>query len=130
MANGTGSADNAPLSRETIDRRCDTLRDFLTFACAKALRPAPDGNGPVKELEPARPPDPASSARRRPPKNLRLPTTSELARWLLEVHTRCGPTRALACRSVIQTGMRLEEVELVRADQVPPLDDHLCERQA
>jgi integrase len=64
--------------------------------------------------------------RRTDPKHLRLPTTIEITRWLAEVRTRRGPTKALACRTVLETGMRLEETVLLRRDQLPDLDGVAC----
>jgi integrase len=50
---------------------------------------------------------------------LRIPTAAEIDAWLGEVEVRRGKTKALACKTILETGMRLEEVALLRASQVP-----------
>ncbi len=123
MGRGRWSEDGKPLSPSTINRRVDLAAQFLEWAADRGerspfkvpvdVRSKPSGNGRREPIE-------VRVGRRRvDPGHLRLPTAEEINRWLAEVRARRGATKALACRTILETGMRLEETVLLRVGQLP-----------
>ena len=126
MGRGRWSEDGEPLSPSTINRRVDLAAQFLEWAAERGDREPfevsleatskPFGHGRRGPVE-------VRVRRRRvDPGHLRLPTAAEINRWLLEVRARRGVTKALACRTILETGMRIEETVLLRAGQLPNPD--------
>jgi hypothetical protein len=124
MLKGTWSAAGRGLAPQTVNRRMRTVCEFLLWASDHQLRP------PFAIRTSTRRRNRRATSRRcdqvetrigkvrANPELLRLPTTTEISAWLAEVEVRRGPTKALACRSVIEMGWRLDEVASARADQV------------
>lgn len=120
QSNGAWSERGAPLAPSTINRRVGSVCEFLTWACDRGLR------GSFEVLEGR-----STSGRhsrkaltrmgrvREPVERLRIPTVAEISIWLAEISAKRGKARELACRTVLETGMRLEEVALLQAEQVP-----------
>jgi len=125
MARGRWSEDGKPLSASTVNRRVDLAVQFLQWAAQRNLR---DAFGVAtravsrKGAHSHQTGEVRVGRRRTDPGHLRLPTAGEIGRWLAEVKARRGPTKALACRMILETGMRLEETVLVRVDQIPDPD--------
>ena len=125
MARGCWSEDGKPLSPSTINRRVDLAVQFLQWAAQRALREAFDVAAGVRSTisrkvgHQRQVVEVRIGRRRVEPVHLRLPTAAEISRWLAEVKVRRGPTKALACRMILETGMRLEEIVLLRAHQLP-----------
>jgi site-specific recombinase XerD len=116
------------LQPSTINQRVDAATNFLLWAADRGLR----GNFRIP-LERSRVPEsarrierPQGGSRvkvRQNPQQLTLPSVVELGEWIEDVLLKHGPTKALACRSIVETGMRLEETASFRAWQVPDPDD-------
>jgi len=117
-----------PLAASTINRRMNTVVEFLLWASDRQIR------GEFQIQRSALPQRRAARARswssdspidsrvgihRANPKRLRLPTSEEIEIWLAEVRARHGRARYMAIKFILQTGCRLEETSLVRAAQVP-----------
>lgn len=127
MARGLWSADGKPLAAKTINLRIDTACQFLTWAAEQGLRGAFNVDTEIRSREVSagnsshRTFEMISNrvgARRYHPSRLRLPTVEEINTWLDEVSRRRGPTKALACKAILNTNMRLEEVVMLRQSQV------------
>ena len=122
------SRGKAPLAAATINRRMRTVVEFLLWAGDRNLRPMFQI---LRSCSPKRKSDRSRwwssdglvdsrvGIHRVNPQRLRLPTTDEIERWLAEVRVRHGRARYLAIKFILQTGCRLEETALVRAEQVP-----------
>ncbi|MCC8950222.1 site-specific integrase [Bradyrhizobium sp. Arg62] len=135
METGAYSARKRKLAPATINRRMCTVGDFLTYAAKHGLRVSfeveyetivnPYANSPKSRNGPevAR----RAGRVRDNPDDLRLPTRAEIKSWLDNIETGhrgvTGITAYLMCRTVIETGMRAEELILFRADQLPDPDD-------
>lgn len=139
MANGAWSSSGEPLGNATINRRVDRAVEFLRWAADKKLRkalnvPMTTVSRAIYDGRSARTQSTTvevrAGKRRVDPKHLRLPTIEEVNRWLGEVRVKRGRTKALACRFVIETGARLEEAALIRADQLPDPDTISLDRPA
>jgi integrase len=128
QGSGLWSERGAPLAPSTINRRVGSACELLAWAGDRGLRQPFQllvGKTLVRNRSGTATPMRAKeiSSRigrvREPIGRLRIPTISEIDDWRNEVAVKHGKTRALACRSILETGMRLEEVALLRADQVP-----------
>lgn len=131
MSSGRWSASGRRLSASTINRRVDRAIEFITWAADRGLRPplsvvttrhtrrfSGHGNEARKVDSEVR-----ANRHRQSPKRLRLPTNAELAYWLEGVQRCSGPTLALMCEAILETGMRLEEVSHLREWQLPQVRD-------
>lgn len=120
MRSGHWAADHRGLADSTVDRRTSQALDFLNWAVCRGHRPAPDqmSVGP-ESLSADRGAEIIRKGRRSDPRHLRLPTTQELAVWEQSIELRECVAKTLGCKSVPRTGMRLEEVCLLRACQLP-----------
>ncbi|WP_119306033.1 site-specific integrase [Cohaesibacter haloalkalitolerans] len=138
MQFGKCTADGNPLSASTINRRMGTVGDFLTFAAYHGMRDPFEISqdslpAHIHYQNQARTGKPTTTQSRRvgrvrqDPEDLRLPTRPEIVTWLESIHAEHpgdhGNTGYLMCRTVIETGMRSEEVRLIRARQIPNLRD-------
>jgi integrase len=138
MASGAWSATGDRLSNATINRRVDRAVEFLKWAADRNLRPSPvvptstltRATGRRSHRQSHTAVETRIGKRRVDPKHLRLPTLAEINLWLGEVKVRRGKTKALACQFIIETGTRLEEVVLLRADQLPDPDTISIDRPA
>ncbi len=135
MQSGSWSEDARCLSQETVKRRIDVVVDLLTWAADRGLRSALHsdqdklaGSSPLRrgmagsELSQVFRRNSNGGPRRPDPKRLRLPTTTEVSLWLSALNSSGGPVKALAAETIIKTGMRLEEVTLLRTSQLPEPD--------
>ncbi len=116
------------MGSSTINRRVDIAVEFLSWAGDRGLWPTfavitelctrvgrfGRSEGRRQESSKVR-----VGRRRIHPRHLRLPTAAEIAKWLAEVAARRGRTKALMCRTILETGMRIEETALLRASQLP-----------
>jgi integrase len=128
QVNGSWSERGVPLSPSTANRRVGSACEFLTWGSDRGLRANFEV---IRSLSTARNRSgTATSARfhnvvsrvgrvREKVERLRIPTVAEISAWLAEIEAKRGKTKALSCRTVLETGMRLEEVSLLRANQVP-----------
>lgn len=126
--NGSWSERGVPLAPATINRRVGSVCEFLSWAGDRGLRPAflilesrstvRDRSGTATTHRFHEVVGRAGRVRERI-ERLRIPTVAEIDAWLAEVEAKRGKTKALACRTILETGMRLEEVALLRAAQVP-----------
>lgn len=139
MQTGSYSANGQPLSASTINRRMLTVGDFLTFAAHFDLR---DRFEVAQVTIPSHIQSqlqaqigkqaPLSSRRvgrvRKDPDDLELPTRSEIKGWLDAIYaTHVGDyavTHYLMCRTIIETGLRAEELLMMRANQIPDPNDY------
>ncbi|WP_341022291.1 site-specific integrase [Brevundimonas diminuta] len=132
MFSGRWSTAGRGLSPSTINRRVDRAVEFMVWAADRGLRPAflvvttlsarshHSRGGEVRAVQfQAR-----TSRHHQHPKRLRLPEEEEVQLWLDDVCRRSGPTLSLMCETVLQTGMRLEEVVHLREWQLPDLEGH------
>ncbi|QRM34788.1 hypothetical protein [Microvirga sp. VF16] len=126
--NGSWSERGVPLAPATINRRVGYVCEFLSWAGDRGLRPAfliLESRSTVRDRSGTatthRFHDVAGRAGRVRERieRLRIPTVAEIDTWLAEVEAKRGKTKALACKTILETGMRLEEVALLRAAQVP-----------
>lgn len=132
QSTGAWSERGEPLAASTINRRIGSACEFLTWAGDRYLREpfqvlasmslvrdrsVTSTSGQQREAASR-----AGRVRERVGR-LRIPTIVEIDKWLSEIFARRGKARALACRTVLETGMRLEEVALLRAVQVPDPND-------
>ena len=129
MQNGSWSVSGMPLKPTTINRRVDEACNFLFWATARGLR---DKFSVLTETCTRRDDSATSShghrsreieARigrvRADPKSLRLPTDTEIGKWLRHVEIQRGQTKALMCKLVLDTGIRRAEVVAWRVDTLP-----------
>lgn len=120
QSNGTWSERGVPLAPSTINRRVGSVCEFLTWACDRGLRGAfeilaekpTSGRHSCKALT-------RMGRVREPVERMRIPSAEEIHTWLAEISAKRGKARELACRTVLETGMRLEEVALLQVDQLP-----------
>ena len=139
LSSGAWSASGEPLENSTINRRGDRSVEFLQWASEQGLRgdfalPTETVSRRISDGRSARmgysTTEVRIGRRRVHPKRLRLPTIAEINRWLSEIKARYGSTKARACQFVIDTGCRLEETVLFRADQLPDPDTISLDRPA
>lgn len=115
------------LAPSTANQRADEVSAFLTWASDRGLR----GPFEVKRFFAARNPlvgyRPAMVRAGRAKENettertaaFVLPTQKAVKDWLQSVLTKRGYAKYLACRLILETGMRREEVELLHASRWP-----------
>lgn len=127
MQTGRAAKEKAPLAPSTINRRVGTVCDFLGFAASTGRR----GGFAVSYssyFEKSKSSQNGKNHRRvgrvrRRPDDLRLPSRQEIKNWLEGVRdSHRGPvgiTAYLMCRMAIETGMRAEEIIMLRADEIP-----------
>lgn len=129
MESGLWSASGNPLSAQTINMRVSEAMRFLQWAAARSLRKPFEaitvsrkvslpshqhaGKNVHKDVE-------VRAGKVRPaPVTLRLPTKTEVARWLKVVEIEKGETKALMCDLILQTAIRREEACQWRVDTLP-----------
>ena len=131
---GAWSERGEPLAPATINRRVGTVCEFLSWAGDRGLRPSFRVMGSRSTVRDRSGTATANRYRdvvgragrvRERVERLRIPTVAEIDAWLGEVEARRGKAKALVCRTILETGMRLEEVALLRADQLPDPDSVL-----
>ncbi len=125
--NGSWSERREPLAPATINRRMGSVCEFLSWAGDRGLRPLftvmgslathRDRSGTATSHRMHQTIARSGRVRERP-ERLRIPTIAEIEAWLVEIEKRRGMTKALVCRTILETGMRLEEVILLRTAQV------------
>jgi integrase len=134
QVSGAWSERGQPLAPATVNRRVGTICEFLIWAGDRRLRSAFEV---MRSLSRVR--DRSGTATtnrfhdvvtragrvRERAERLRIPTVAEIDAWLAEIEARHGKARALACRTILETGMRREEVALLRVSQVPDPDEIL-----
>lgn len=128
MASGIWSEDGSPLSASTCERRVDVAIQFLNWAAKRGLRSSlkvPMGSYTVtvasrtgRSVRQKR--HRRAGRRRADPASLRLPTDTEIQTWRSVVEARCGHSKWLTCRFILETGCRLAEATNLRADDIPP----------
>jgi len=132
QATGVWSRDQAPLATSTIESRIDYATDFLRWAAIRELRPPFDIPQITRYRTFATGTSSTRSTKvfvsragraRRDPVNLRLPELGELRAWLAQIRARRGYTKTLACRTILASGMRLEEVAQLPMDFIPMRPD-------
>lgn len=133
MANGTWSPSGTKLSAETANQRADEATSFLRWAAARNLRGSFDVNFTVK-LRPIHTGKSSASTiaavrvrlGRRKKSHTRhiasvalLPQPEQIRTWLQEVLRIRGRAKHLACKFILQTGVRKEELAAIEEDQIP-----------
>lgn len=121
MQIGRWSAIDVGLAPTTINQRMAAACHFLTWAGSNGYRE------PFRQtriaLRPSRPHPRNDSYRlgrvRQDPRDLRLPTAQEIALWLKQVEARFGRTKALLCRTVLETAVRRDEAVEWRVSYLP-----------
>lgn len=116
------------LQPSTINQRVDAAANFLLWASDRGLRgsfriPPQRSRVPESARRVERSRTGQTAKARRNPRELQLPPVSALADWSEDVLRTHGPTKALACRTILETGMRLAETAHFKAWQVPDPDD-------
>ena len=114
MLNGKWSAAGTPLSAATINLRVETALSFLIWAGERGFRKpieispftsrniAPRFSGSRERSKVARV--------RQNPTDLNIPKEEDVKKWLDEVRSAFGLTKYLACKFVLETGARRQEV--------------------
>jgi integrase len=128
MLSGAWSVSGQPLAHSTVNRRVGSVCELLLWASDQKLRLAfnvvrsrvriHDRSGTAISNRYHVVEERAGKVRQHPSR-LRIPTIAEIERWLAEIEVRRGMTKALACRSIIEMGWRLEEAALARVWQLP-----------
>ena len=137
MYAGRWSRDGEPLSAETIEQRIECIADFLTWACKHDYRgsfsaPRVPYERSFSTGTSSRPTRQGGSRRadrkRRHPVNLRLPDLAEIRDWLKAVKQRKGHEKALACKTILGTGIRRQELACLPVDFIPmkPAEWHVA----
>lgn len=129
MGSGKWSGRGKPLAAETINRRMRVACEYILWLADRDKRSA--FRVPTKTIGTAY----GSSSTRRQreaitrvgqrrvdTKRLRLPSRDAIAAFNREVYVRHGRARGTAVGFIFASGCRLEEVVLVRADQIPDPD--------
>ena len=125
--NGSWSERGESLAASTINRRVGYVCEFLSWAKERCLRPdfvVKGSSSTIRDRSGTATTNRSYEVRSRAGRvrerieRLRIPTAAEIGAWLAEVEVRRGKTKALACKTILETGMRLEEVSLLRASQV------------
>lgn len=130
MLRGSWSVRGTALSASTVNGRVQEACNFLTWAFDRGLRKHPfEVKMDLRRVKA----DVATNSHghrsitvesrigrvRPPPKELRLPLDSELARWLSCVHVERGHTKRLMCELILNTGIRRAEAAAWRVDTLP-----------
>lgn len=132
LGNGRWSRSGNKLAASTINRRVDRAVEFLSWAAEKGIRQAfPVTTKTVsRSIYDGRSANPGAKSievrtgkRRIQKSQMRLPTRTEIDIWLSEIEVRRGKPLRLACETVIETGMRRQELILLRKDQLPDPED-------
>ncbi|MEZ0171234.1 site-specific integrase [Microvirga sp. TS319] len=140
MESGAWSTQNRPLSPETANARADIATEFLAWAALRSIRRAfhvrtkprspshgarhPVGRLPRKTgaLEPVRAGRAKTSHTKDLLKNETLPSPLVIRDWLLTVQRKYGYAKYLACRFILETGVRsIEAINLVETKQARQL---------
>lgn len=124
---GKWSFDGEPLARGTSNRRADNATHFLRWAAERGLR----GEFRINLVEETK----VIAGRMRTvtvrPGRLKeayaeskidafnLPAPSEVREWLQAVHKQRGTAKYFACRFILETGVRIGEVEHFPASDWP-----------
>jgi site-specific recombinase XerD len=129
MGTGTWSAAENPLAPETINRRMRIACEFLSWTAEKGIRAefliptktvrrTYGGSDNRRSQEIAQ----RIGQRRVDSLRLRLPSRLEISAFIEEVRVRHGRARGAAVEFAFASGCRLEEIVLLRTDQVPDPD--------
>ncbi|SNT59580.1 Site-specific recombinase XerD [Tardiphaga sp. OK246] len=126
--NGTWSTYERPLAAATANQRADEVTHFLTWAAFRGLREPFDvkrfyarrrfsgDTGPPRMVR-------AGRAKQRntaqTSSNFVLPTIPEVRTWLSLLRETKGTAKYLACRCIIEVGLRRHEVEALTVSQWP-----------
>ena len=136
MATGKWSPSGRKLTRETANIRVDEITSFLQWAAERKLR----GTFSVPVRTSSRTFSTGASAFRghalcrRRAGRLKvgssqsgsfswLPTGREIAAWLDAVRARRGEAKYLACRFILETGVRLHELIAINEEQIPSAEE-------
>lgn len=123
MELGSWSSWGGCLAYSTVKRRVSTALDFLHWSSRRGERSrTAQYRSAISVGAPAQP-STAKRGRRPNPRLLRAPTIDAVATWLKELQAREGYTTALAAQFILSTGCRIEEMVLLRAEQLPELAD-------
>lgn len=130
MLRGTWSLRGTKLAEATVNLRVQEACNFLTWAFERGYRA--DQFKVVFNLRKIKANTAFNSHGHRdisiesrvgkvrlPPKKLRLPTDSEIARWLSCVRNEHGQTKALMCELILTTGVRRAEAAAWRVETLP-----------
>lgn len=125
---GTWSKAGRPLSSSFANQRADEVTHFLTWAALRGLRPAFD----VKRFfahrgysGDARPPGMVRAGRAKTDAGAQsstsfvLPTIPEAQSWLARLKTSKGTAKYLACRCILEVGLRRHELTALKVEQWP-----------
>lgn len=129
MGSGLWSASGKPLSARTINLRVAEAMRFLQWGAARSLRKPFDFITVTRSVsipshqQAGRQVQKETQVRagkvRQDPATLRLPTPSEVSRWLKVVEVEKGVTKMLMCDLILQTALRREEACRWRMDTLP-----------
>lgn len=137
MRTGHWSRDGEPLDASTANQRADAATHFLAWAAKRYLRQAfgeiisqsgrmiaghtPAGRRrAVVEGRPGRIKEPGNKALSR---ITMIPPATEIREWLAAIKRRKGYAKYLACRFVLETGVRRDELWGILERGLPSLDD-------
>jgi integrase len=131
MAKGTWSLSGRRLKSDTANIRTDEVTSFLTWAATRGLR-SPFSMKLKSAAAFARTgfsSQKFTSARSRPGRLRPSPTASEMVTmlppaqavrdWLSLLREQRGYAKYLACRFILETGVRREELVSIKVDQIP-----------
>lgn len=128
LASGRWTVRGKALTASTINRRVDRAVEFLSWAAQKGLREELKNTTKTTSrsfangtsIKATRHSTQSRSGRKSiVHQHMRLPTQSEIEKWLSEIKSRRGRTMALACETILKTGLRRTELVLLRAAQLP-----------
>lgn len=128
MSTGRWSMRGNPLKPRTMNGRVDEACKFLRWAASQGCRVPFE----VPTVTTTRPSETGTSthafrrstevrvgAVRPDPITLRIPTDAEVTAWHESVRIESGPTKALMCELVLETGIRREETVQWQLDTLP-----------
>ena len=136
MRTGRWARDGEPLDAATANQRADAATHFLFWAAKRHLR-QPFGEAiaqsgriiagrtsgrrrTVTEGRPGRIKEPKNKAISR---ITMIPSATEIRDWLAAIKRRKGYAKYLACRFVLETGVRRDELSGVLERELPNFDD-------
>uniref|UniRef100_Q07NR5 Phage integrase family protein n=1 Tax=Rhodopseudomonas palustris (strain BisA53) TaxID=316055 RepID=Q07NR5_RHOP5 len=125
QVNGAWSKSGEPLDASTANSRADEVTHFLRWAHLTGLRPSFEFKMTLKQtsiggkirtiaVRVGR-----AKSSNSPPELGHLPKAEEIKAWLESVRMRRGEAKHLACRFVLETGARREEVAQVKVQHWP-----------
>lgn len=129
LLDGTASFSKKKLCASTVNAFIGEAVYFLTWAADRGYRNSFDvllnkahisiskGNNSrsveQKEI------DTRVGAVRLPPQRVILPTDKQVEKWLRQVYLLRGPVKALACETIIRTGLRISECNQLLVTDIP-----------